>query len=127
MGSSRVGDGTRTEREYSASLRLRACVLLGWFVLVCVCLCLSILKVAKHDAYQRELKAEMDRLEEKMKAKMEEEETAMRDQIKKLNQQNAKSSSAIETMRQQVMRDSTPSLHGREACSLLRLRLASHS
>jgi hypothetical protein len=58
--------------------------------------------VAKHDAYQRELKTEMDRLEEKLKDKMEEEDKAMRDKIKKLTQQSAKSSTAIETMRQQV-------------------------
>lgn len=58
--------------------------------------------MSKHDAYQRELKSEMDRLEEKMKTQMEEEEKAMRDKLKKLNQQNAKSSHAIETMRQQV-------------------------
>lgn len=61
--------------------------------------------MAKHDAYQRELKTEMDRLEEKLKDKMEEEEKAMRDKIKKLTQQSAKSSTAIETMRQQVTND----------------------
>mmetsp|Transcript_58185 Transcript_58185/g.131830 ORF Transcript_58185/g.131830 Transcript_58185/m.131830 type:complete len:422 (+) Transcript_58185:94-1359(+) len=59
--------------------------------------------IAKHDAYQRELRQEMERLEDKMKAQMEAEEQALRAKIKALEQQRSKSTCAIETMRQQVV------------------------
>jgi chromosome segregation ATPase len=57
----------------------------------------------KHEALQKELKHDMDRLEEKMKAEFDAEEKNMRAKIKKLSQQQQKSSVAIETMRQQVV------------------------